>query len=131
MSTGVLVTVQWVAYFVQFTFWLSGATVYTFRNFGKEPKPVVRWSFRITRSLVWYAYAVWCLALLLRVDEPSDLARGIPLMALMFWINWSDWKRSKDLDDDDWMKKLIEKGLGEVQRYGNRLRVVVPAPAGA
>jgi hypothetical protein len=102
------------------------------RRMGRRPSPVLRWTFRGLRALAWPSYVFLGLEELGDVDSIGDGATLSVFMCIIGYGLWRDWQNSKGLDDDDdWMKKLIEKGQGAVERVGNRLRVVVPAPAGA
>jgi hypothetical protein len=126
-----LAILTWVFWGPQFVFWVTTGMMVSHRRAGVTPSDRLRAYFRLARRCLWPSYAGYCLAGLFDMDSVSDAAFTIPFLALVGYLNWMDWKRGKGLDDDDWMKKLVEKGLGVVERVGNKLAVVVPAPAGA
>lgn len=127
----VLSALVWGFYTPQLLFWMTTSWMIRSRQHGMTPSDRIRVWFRLSRRCVWPCYAGYCVANLWDVESVSSLVITLSFLALVFWFNWTDWKRSKGLDDDDWTKRLVEWGQGVVERVGNKLAVVVPAPAGA
>lgn len=111
-------------------FWLSTQWVLAARFHGLAPLNWQRAIFRISRRLAWPCYVLYSVGLLSDGGDLGDRVWAWIGVITAGLITWWDWKRTKGMDDDDWMKRLKEAGTGLVERLGNRL-VVVPAPAGA
>lgn len=112
---------------VQSAFWAVVATCLADRDTLTARN---RRLLRALRRLLWPAYGMWAGTTIVANTTMSAFGR-IAIVAVFGGLNWLFWKLSKRLDDDDdWLKKLVEKGQGVVERIGNRLAVAAPAPAG-
>lgn len=116
---------------VQTCFWVYVLMVFIDMRTGQPPTPRNRWTVRRLRRALWPAYVLWLSAMLFA--NHTGLAWERITMALAFGaVNYWTWRISKKIDDDDdWLKKLVEKGQGVVERVGNRLAVVAPAGGAA
>lgn len=108
-------------------FWGSASVWWYFRRTRGAATRSSTAQLKFFRRWVWPVYGLW--VPLQFAAQDSWVKAGA--WAVAYGVGtWLAWRATKDIDDD-WWKKLVEKGLGAVERVGNRLRVAVPAPAGA
>ena len=122
-----LIAVNWLLGAAHGFWWGLAFAHWSKRREGGRYTGAAHRLIRRTRRWMWLLYPAKVATDFL--DNPSwgSFVRSFVLYTAM---NALAWWATKDVDDDFW-KKLIEKGTGVVERIGNRLRVVVPAPAGA
>lgn len=123
---------------VLYVYWVTWAFLarwwHTARWLGRRPHPALHAVVRLGRKLLWAVFGCWALIGVVQTWTSDDNhLTGVVLLAdaICFWLLRQTWNDTRDMDDDDWLKRLIEKGQGVVQRVGNRLRVAVPAPSPA
>jgi hypothetical protein len=134
MMHSLLGYVMWSAWGLCTVWHLLTVVALNLRRSGARLHGVPLAAMRILRKVLWPVFAVQCVAgmwrvLLLPDWGTEDIALQAVARAVIFWLLWVTWRDSKNIDDDDWMKRLVEWGQGVVERVGNRLAVTVPAPA--